>query len=300
MDYEMKRISEIRPYENNPRNNEKSVEKVASSIREFGFLQPIVCDGDGVILAGHTRYEAAKRLGLETVPVIYAKDLTEGQAKAYRIVDNKVGESSEWVEELLGKELEAILLEAPQIEPADFGFTSGAEIRRRKSWENAGKRCGTDLDIRIREKNGFLYTSFFTTGGEGKLISEIKKNPEMAELFAENLADYITRTIGGRLSGGGWCLATTPRRRHKDGFHFSSEVCRKAAGILGIPFREEIAVALTRARVDPKFELVKDPEEHNVILYDDIMTTGMTMKKTRELLFEKGHAVWSVVSIRNQ
>ena len=56
MDYEMKRISEIRPYKNNPRNNEKSVEKVASSIREFGFLQPIVCDGDGVILAGHTRY----------------------------------------------------------------------------------------------------------------------------------------------------------------------------------------------------------------------------------------------------
>ena len=59
-------------------------------------------------------------------------------------------------------------------------------------------------------------------------------------------------------------------------------------------------MALTRARVDPKFELAKDPEEHNVILYDDIMTTGMTMKKTRELLFEKGHAVWSVVSIRNQ
>ena len=180
MDYEMKRITEIRPYENNPRNNEKSVEKVANSIREFGFLQPIVCDGEGVILAGHTRYEAAKRLGLETVPVIYAKDLTEGQAKAYRIADNKVGESSEWVEELLGKELEAILLEAPQIEPADFGFTSGAEIRRRKSWENAGKRCGTDLDIRIREKNGFLYTSFFTTGGEGKPIAEIKKDPEMA------------------------------------------------------------------------------------------------------------------------
>ena len=170
MDYEIKRISEIRPYENNPRNNEKSVEKVASSIREFGFLQPIVCDGDGVILAGHTRYEAAKRLGLETVPVIYAKDLTEGQAKAYRIADNKVGESSEWVEELLGKELEAILLEAPQIEPADFGFTSGAEIRRRKSWENAGKRCGTDLDIWIREKNGFLYTSFFTTGGEVEAV----------------------------------------------------------------------------------------------------------------------------------
>ena len=300
MEYEKRRLSEIRPYENNPRDNKKSVEKVARSIREFGFLQPIVCDGDGVILAGHTRYEAAKLLGLEEVPVIYAKDLTEGQAKAYRIADNKVGESSEWVEELLGKELEAILLEAPQIEPADFGFTSGAEIRRRKNWENAGKRCGTDPDIRIREKNGFLYTSFFTTDGEGTPIDEIKKDPEMAALFAENLADYVKRTLGGCLSGGSWCLATTPRRRHKDGFHFSSEVCRRASGILGIPFRDGIAVALSRGRVDPRFELAKNPGEHNVILYDDIMTTGMTMKKTRELLFEKGHAVWSVVSIRNQ
>ena len=70
MEYEKRKLSEIRPYENNPRDNKKSVEKVARSIREFGFLQPIVCDGDGVILAGHTRYEAAKRLGLETVPVI--------------------------------------------------------------------------------------------------------------------------------------------------------------------------------------------------------------------------------------
>ena len=170
MEYEKRKLSEIRPYENNPRDNKKSVEKVTRSIREFGFLQPIVCDGDGVILAGHTRYEAAKLLGLEEVPVIYAKDLTEGQAKAYRIAYNKVGESSEWVEELLGKELEAILLEAPQIEPADFGFTSGAEIRRRKSWENAGKRCGMKKDIHLREKNGFFYTSFFTTDDEGTPI----------------------------------------------------------------------------------------------------------------------------------
>ena len=198
-------IGSIRPYEKNPRNNGKSVDKVAGSIREFGFLQPIVCDGDGVILAGHTRYEAAKRLGLETVPVIYAKDLTEGQAKAYRIADNKVGESSEWVEELLGKELEAILLEAPQIEPADFGFTSGAEIRRRKSWENAGKRCGMKKDIHLREKCGFLYTSFFSTGKEGTPIEMIKEDPEMVR---------VTFWTGSRQAwqGTSFCLCKECRR----------------------------------------------------------------------------------------
>ena len=84
----------IKPYENNPRNNLVSIPKVASSIKEFGFLQPIVCDKDGVILAGHTRYEAAKSLGLKTVPVIFAENLSPEQAKAYRLADNKAGEGS--------------------------------------------------------------------------------------------------------------------------------------------------------------------------------------------------------------
>ena len=159
MEHVMRRLDEIRPYENNPRNNEKSVDRVAKSIKEFGFLQPIVCDRDGVILAGHTRYAASKKLGLKEVPVIYADGLTEGQARAYRLIDNKAGEESEWVEELLGKELEAVLLEAPEIEPADFGFSGSGEVRRKKSWENAGKRCGMDKDIRIREKCGFLFTA---------------------------------------------------------------------------------------------------------------------------------------------
>ena len=300
MEYVMKRLDEIRPYENNPRNNEKSVDKVAESIREFGFLQPIVCDKDGVILAGHTRYVAAKKLGLKTVPVIYAEDLTEGQARAYRLIDNKAGEESEWIEELLGKELEAVMLEAPEIEPADFGFLGSGEIRKRKSWENAGKRCGMNKDIRIREKGGFLYTSFFATSEEGTPISEIKQDPEMVGLFAENLVDYISLYLGSNLSEGSWCMATTPRRRHAAGFHFSTEVCRTAAERLGIPFREDIVTAKNRTRVNAVFKLEKDPGEHNVILYDDILTTGTTLKETRRLLLEKRHTVLPIVAIRNQ
>ncbi len=300
MEYTMKRLDEIRPYENNPRNNEKSIEKVAQSIQEFGFLQPIVCDRDGVILAGHTRYAAAKLLGLEKVPVIYAKDLTGGQAKAYRLADNKVGEGSQWLEDLLAGELEAIALEAPEIEVTDFGFDEPGEIRRKKSWENAGKRCSLEKDVRVREKCGFLYTSFFTTDREGRPIGEIKEDPEMASLFADNLADYIFEMFGHNLPSCGWCLATTPRRRHSDGFHFATQICRMAAGETGIPFREDIILAHGRGRVEPDFELVKDPGERNVLLYDDIMTTGMTMKAARKLLEDRGHAVLSIVAIRNQ
>lgn len=84
-----KNINEITPYENNPRDNSKAISYVANSIREFGFKVPIVVDKDNVIVAGHTRLKAAEMLGLETVPVIVADDLTEEQINAFRLVDNK-------------------------------------------------------------------------------------------------------------------------------------------------------------------------------------------------------------------
>ena len=127
-------IGSNRPYEKNPRNNEKSVEKVANSIREFGLLQPIVCDRDGVILAGHTRYAAAKSLGLRKVPVLYADGLTPEQARAYRLADNKAGDGSEWDEKLLLAELELLDSDDLAFSMSDFGFDSSAEYRRRSSW----------------------------------------------------------------------------------------------------------------------------------------------------------------------
>lgn len=96
MEIIQKRIDEISPYENNPRVNEKAVQYVAESISEFGFKVPIVVDGSGIIIAGHTRYEAAKQLGMDYVPCIVAADLSEDQANAYRLADNRVSEKSKW------------------------------------------------------------------------------------------------------------------------------------------------------------------------------------------------------------
>lgn len=114
-----KNISEIKPYEKNPRKNDNAVEYVANSIKEFGFKVPIVIDKDGVIVAGHTRYKASKKLGLEKVPCIIADDLTPEQIKAYRLVDNKVSEKSEWDFDLLNDELSEIL----NIDMEMFDFT---------------------------------------------------------------------------------------------------------------------------------------------------------------------------------
>lgn len=91
-----KRIEELFDYENNPRNNDAAVEKVAASIQEFGFKVPIVIDKDNVIIAGHTRRKAAERLGMQTVPCIIADDLNEAQVKAFRLADNKTSEFAEW------------------------------------------------------------------------------------------------------------------------------------------------------------------------------------------------------------
>lgn len=101
-------VDELIPYENNPRKNDEAVDKVALSISAFGFKVPIVIDANNVIVTGHTRLKAAKKLGLKTVPCIKADDLSEEQIKAFRLADNKVAEFSEWDEEKLMKELEAL------------------------------------------------------------------------------------------------------------------------------------------------------------------------------------------------
>ena len=119
-----RKITDIRPYEKNPRFNDNSVDTVANSIKEIGFQQPIVVDKDGVIIVGHTRYKAAKKLKLKTVPVVVADDLTEEQAKAYRLADNKVGEQSLWNFDLLDVELGDIV----GVDMADFGFLGESPI----------------------------------------------------------------------------------------------------------------------------------------------------------------------------
>ena len=109
MNIQMLKLSDIKPYENNPRKNNEAVKYVAQSIKEFGFKVPIVIDKDNVIIAGHTRYKAAKRLKIKEVPTIIVDDLTDEQVKAFRLADNKVAEKAEWDFDLLPFELDDIV-----------------------------------------------------------------------------------------------------------------------------------------------------------------------------------------------
>lgn len=144
-----KKIENITPYEKNPRKNDEAVDAVANSIKEFGFKVPIVIDKDGIIVAGHTRYKAAKKLRMKSVPCIVASDLTDEQIKAFRLADNRTAELAEWDMELLTEELDEIL----NIDMSEFGF----EAEEEQQTEAVEDDYEPDMSQEARSKKGDIY-----------------------------------------------------------------------------------------------------------------------------------------------
>ena len=118
-------ITEIKPYENNPRKiSEKAIDKVALSLKEFGWQQPIVVDEKNIIIAGHTRHKAAEKLGYREVPVLKAVGLSEEKVKAYRFMDNRSHEETSWDWDLAVKEISE-LIDQNQVDEKLLGFDEG-------------------------------------------------------------------------------------------------------------------------------------------------------------------------------
>jgi DNA modification methylase len=125
------KIADLKAYENNPRKNEKAVDAVANSINSFGFKVPVIIDKNNVVVAGHTRLMACKKLGIDEVPCVIADDLTEDQIKAFRIADNKTAELADWDFDKLKEELGSIDIDMEQ-----FGFTDLEKIMDREVMED--------------------------------------------------------------------------------------------------------------------------------------------------------------------
>lgn len=286
-------VDQIRPYKRNPRKNTEAVDAVAASIKAYGFRSPILLTGEHVIINGHTRLKAAKKLGMTQVPCVIARDLTEEQIRQYRLIDNKTSEYAEWDRDLLAGELEGLDLDL------DFDFDFTEDLKRIAAWGTTQKFCDLKEKPGTHMKDGYRFHGIFRTGKEGKTLEEIKA-PENVPYFTETAMRYILELLGVNLRTSGWCVATTPRRRHRTGFHFATEICYALAENLCIPFYEDIVICGNRNRLFPVMEQIKFPEEKNVILYDDILTTGTTMKTTREILIDAGYTVVPVVSIVNR
>ena len=153
MNIECRKVSELIPYINNPRNNDDAVDYVAASISEFGFKVPIIIDKDGVVVTGHTRLKAAKKLGLEEVPVTIADDLTPAQIKAFRLADNKVSEQSGWDYMKLELEIEDIDLDMSKFgfEESDLTDYEDFFVERDEKEKQSKKvicpHCGKEFDL---------------------------------------------------------------------------------------------------------------------------------------------------------
>ncbi len=144
-------LGRLRPYANNPRVNNGAVPAVAASIREFGFLVPIVATPDGTILAGHTRLKAAQSLGLAEVPVLVARDLDDAKARAFRLADNKTAELAEWDLQKLDEELAAL----GDYDMAQFGFEAPDEPEEGET--EADDAPGVEVEEPPVSKPGALY-----------------------------------------------------------------------------------------------------------------------------------------------
>lgn len=146
-------LNEIHPYGKNPRKNDKAVDAVAESIRQYGFLVPLVISKEYEIIAGHTRYKAARKLGLAKVPCVIADELTEEQIKAFRLVDNKVGELAEWDVDLLPLELADI---AQDLSPFGFEAISEDEFGEKFTLDSGEKKPYQQISMTLHDKQAEL------------------------------------------------------------------------------------------------------------------------------------------------
>ena len=185
---ELRSIDSIHPYEKNPRQNDKAVDAVAASLKEFGFRQPIVVDGDGVIVCGHTRFKAAQQLGLAKVPVHVAKDLSPEQIRAYRIADNKTSDLSDWDYDILPIELTEL-----QDAGFDLGLLAFDETELAKLLNTEPNQGLTDDDaVPEPPKVAITQPGDLYILGDHRLLCGDATNPEdVKTLMDGQLADMV-------------------------------------------------------------------------------------------------------------
>lgn len=180
-----KSIDELVPYENNARINDKAVDVVANSIREFGFKNPCIIDRNNVIVAGHTRVLACKKLGIDKVPCIVADDLTEEQIKAFRIADNSSAQVAEWDIDKLMKELETIDYDMAQYGLAEQLAEIEKTIEQEKQTEEDDYVEPDDLEIRVHKGE------VWQLGRHRLMCGDSTKEEDVVKLMDGNLADLV-------------------------------------------------------------------------------------------------------------
>jgi hypothetical protein len=267
-----------------------------SSLRQFGAGRSILIDRNNRIIAGNKTIEEAASIGMENVIIVETTgdnlvavkridiDLDSKTGRELALADNAVGKANlVWDDEML-----ATVAEEWNIEPADWGVAVEAESPK-KRWATGKSENVCDMSdaLKLRKCGEFYFVSFWQKSDDGQLLSAIKSDEKMIEVFARKSVECISALLGNNLSGtGNWCMLTSPKRRNRE-MHFATEICREVAEILQIPFYEDAVVCKNRDRISPHFTLMKNIEQGNVIIFDDIFTTGSTFTEMHNCLSKK-------------
>ena len=191
MQIQLIETNKILPYINNPRKN-LNIDKVASSIKEFGFQQPIVVDKDYTIIVGHTRFEAAKKLGLKEVPVQIA-DLTENQTKAYRIADNRLNQDASWDTKLLNLEFNDLLSKNFDLDTLGFSNDELDNLLL-KTDEESDIDLNEDIEIQEERINDIKMVQLFFNPENDILFKEaIEKISKRDNI--DNISDAVLKAV---------------------------------------------------------------------------------------------------------
>ena len=183
-----KKVSDLKEYENNPRHNEKAVDAVAESIKQFGFKVPLVIDSNGVIVTGHTRLKAARKLELEKVPCVVADDLSPEQIKAFRLADNKTAELAEWDFELLERELSELRVIDLDFDMADFGFEF-EDIEKNQEVKQEVEE--DDYEVEFPEEPKSKYGDLYQLGRHRLMCGDSTKQEDVEKLMNGEKADMV-------------------------------------------------------------------------------------------------------------
>lgn len=202
MDIKQIPITDVVPYDKNPRNNDGAVESTANSINEFGWQQPIVVDKNNIVIVGHTRLKAAEKLKLDTVPVLVADNLSEEQVKAYRLADNKTGELADWDMALLNEELESIA----ELDMVDFGFELA---------EDAEEVVDDDFDVEVPDEPTSKLGQIYQLGNHRLMVGDSTDTKQVEALMGGQQADLLVTDPPYNVALGMGGSVDEARKRHR-------------------------------------------------------------------------------------
>ena len=171
--------------------------------------------------------------------------------------------------------------------------------KKRKGWDKSVEaRCDFTPKPRLTRRSGLFFLSYWQKSIYGRTLTEIKADDSMVPFFAETIANLISEILGDHLKSGGYCIITTPKRRHKV-LNFATRISISIAEKLGIPFYEDVCSCRTKQRVGAIFDVNIVPKEQNIICFDDFVTTGQTLQAMQRALAPYNKNIVFITGINN-